>query len=43
MTTDGIAGGLQRKKIDLVRTLADEKPDEALRVLRQWLMAEAEA
>ncbi|NRB02710.1 MAG: flagellar M-ring protein FliF [Rhodobacteraceae bacterium] len=43
VTTDGIAGGLQRKKIDLVRTLADEKPDEALRVLRQWLMAEAEA
>ena len=43
VTTEGIAGGLQRKKIDIIRALADERPEETLRVLRHWLMAEAEA
>lgn len=42
VTTDGISGGLQRKKIDIVRALADDNPEETLRVLRQWLTPEEE-
>ena len=39
----GIRGNLRKKKIDNIQRLADEKPEEVLRVLRSWLMTEAEA
>lgn len=38
----GIRGNLHKRKIDNIQRLADEKPDEVLRVLRSWLRVEAE-
>ena len=43
VTKQGIRGNLHKKKIDKIQRLADEKPDEVLRVLRSWLKTEAEA
>lgn len=43
VTKTGIRGSLHRKKIDHIQKLADDKPDEVLRVLRSWLMTEADA
>lgn len=43
VTKTGIRGTLHRKKIDHIQKLADDKPDEVLRVLRSWLMTEADA
>lgn len=43
VTKQGIRGNLHKKKIDRIQRLADEKPDEVLRVLRSWLKTEAEA
>ena len=40
---EGIRGNLHRKKIETIQRLADEKPQEVLRVIRSWLPAEAEA
>ncbi|WP_370399481.1 flagellar basal-body MS-ring/collar protein FliF [Sulfitobacter sp. JB4-11] len=39
----GIRGNLHKRKIDNIQQLADDKPDEVLRVLRSWLRVEAEA
>jgi flagellar M-ring protein FliF len=39
----GIRGNLRKNKIDKIQRLADEKPEEVLRVLRSWLMTEADA
>ena len=43
VTKQGIRGSLRRKKIDHIQHLADEKPEEVLRVLRSWLLSEADA
>ena len=43
VTKQGIRGNLHKKNIDRIQRLADEKPDEVLRVLRSWLKTEAEA
>lgn len=43
VTKTGISGSLHKKKIDHIHKLADEKPEEVLRVLRSWLRPEAEA
>jgi flagellar M-ring protein FliF len=40
---EGIRGVMNQKYIDKVQTIADEKPEEVLRVLRSWLVAEADA
>jgi flagellar M-ring protein FliF len=43
VTKQGIRGSIHRKNIDKIQHLADEKPEEVLRVLRSWLVTEAEA
>lgn len=43
VTKQGIRGNLHKKNIDRIQRLADEKPEEVLRVLRSWLKTEAEA
>jgi len=43
VTKQGIKGSLHKKNIDRIQKLADDKPEEVLRVLRSWLMAEADA
>ena len=43
VTKQGIRGNLHKKKIDRIQQLADDNPDDVLRVLRSWLMAEADA
>jgi flagellar M-ring protein FliF len=40
---EGIRGNLHKKKIETIQQLADEKPQEVLRVIRSWLPAEAGA
>jgi flagellar M-ring protein FliF len=42
ITKHGIRGSIHRKNIDKVQRLADDKPEEVLRVLRSWLVTEAE-
>ncbi|TDE38905.1 flagellar basal-body MS-ring/collar protein FliF [Antarcticimicrobium sediminis] len=41
--TMGVRGSLIKARVDAIQTLADEKPDEVLRVLRSWLVVEADA
>ncbi|RMH45732.1 MAG: flagellar M-ring protein FliF [Alphaproteobacteria bacterium] len=41
--TLGVRGNLIKARVDAIRGLADEKPDEVLRVLRSWLRAEVDA
>ncbi|MFC6587704.1 flagellar M-ring protein FliF C-terminal domain-containing protein [Sulfitobacter pacificus] len=43
VTTQGIRGSIQKGNIDKIQRLADEKPEEVLRVMRSWLTTEAEA
>lgn len=43
VTKTGIRGSLHKKKIEHIQKLADDKPEEVLRVLRSWLMTEADA
>ena len=43
METMGIHGRLTKARVDAIRTAADERPDQVLRVLRGWLSSEAEA
>lgn len=43
VTTQGIRGSIQKSNIDRIQRLADEKPEEVLRVMRSWLTTEAEA
>jgi flagellar M-ring protein FliF len=43
VTKQGIRGSLYRKNIDKIQHLADDNPEEVLRVLRSWLSTEAEA
>lgn len=43
VTTQGIRGSIQKGNIDRIQRLADEKPEEVLRVMRSWLTTEAEA
>ena len=39
--TMGVQGRLMKHRIDSIQKLASERPDDALRVLRSWLAAEA--
>lgn len=41
--TLGVRGNLIKARVDAIRGLAGEKPDEVLRVLRSWLRAEVDA
>ncbi len=41
--TMGVRGNLIKARVEAIQALADDKPDEVLRVLRSWLMTEAEA
>jgi flagellar M-ring protein FliF len=41
--TMGVRGNLIKARVEAIQTLADDKPDQVLRVLRSWLMAEADA
>jgi flagellar M-ring protein FliF len=41
--TMGIRGNLLKARVDAIQKMADDKPDEVLRVLRSWLMTEADA
>lgn len=41
--TLGVRGNLIKARVDAIQNMAEEKPDEVLRVLRGWLRAEAEA
>ncbi|WP_281992323.1 flagellar basal-body MS-ring/collar protein FliF [Sulfitobacter geojensis] len=43
VTTQGIRGSIQKGNIDRIQRLADEKPEDVLRVMRSWLTTEAEA
>lgn len=43
VSTQGIRGSIQKGNIDKIQRLADEKPEEVLRVMRSWLTTEAEA
>lgn len=41
--TMGVRGSLIKARVEAIQGLAEEKPEEVLRVLRSWLMAEADA
>jgi flagellar M-ring protein FliF len=41
--TMGVRGNLIKARVEAIQGLADDKPDEVLRVLRSWLMTEADA
>ncbi len=41
--TLGVQGNLIKARVEAIQNLADDKPDEVLRVLRSWLTVEAEA
>lgn len=41
--TLGVRGSLIKARVEAIQNLAEDKPDEVLRVLRSWLMAEADA
>lgn len=43
LETMGISGRLTKARVDAIRTAADDRPDEVLRVLRSWLATEAQA
>ncbi|MDK3016701.1 flagellar basal-body MS-ring/collar protein FliF [Pseudodonghicola sp. IC7] len=39
----GVRGNLIKARVEAIQTLAEEKPEEVLRVLRGWLVSEADA
>ncbi|WP_417672535.1 flagellar basal-body MS-ring/collar protein FliF [Pseudodonghicola sp.] len=39
----GVRGSLIKARVEAIQALAEEKPEEVLRVLRSWLVAEADA
>lgn len=39
----GVRGSLIKARVEAIQTLAEEKPEEVLRVLRSWLVTEADA
>lgn len=41
--TMGVRGSLIKARVDAIQEMAEEKPEEVLRVLRSWLKAEADA
>ena len=41
--TIGIKGNLLKARVEAIQNLADQQPDEVLRVLRSWLVTEADA
>lgn len=41
INTRGVNGELQKKQLDSIQSLAENKPDEAIRVMRAWLASEA--
>ena len=41
--TMGVRGNLIKARVEAIQNMADEKPEEVLRVLRSWLVAEADA
>lgn len=41
--TMGIRGNLLKARVDAIQKLADERPEDVLRVMRSWLVKEAEA
>ena len=41
--TMGVRGSLIKARVEAIQTLAEDKPEEVLRVLRSWLVAEADA
>ena len=41
--TLGVRGSLIKARVEAIQNMAEEKPDEVLRVLRSWLNTEAEA
>jgi len=41
--TLGVRGSLIKARVEAIQALAEDKPDEVLRVLRGWLVAEADA
>ena len=41
--TLGVRGSLIKARVEAIQNMAEEKPDEVLRVLRSWLNQEAEA
>lgn len=41
--TMGIRGNLLKARVEAIQKMADEQPDDVLRVLRSWLVTEAEA
>ncbi len=43
VTKQGIRGSIHKKNIDKIQRLADESPEDVLRVMRSWLLVEAEA
>lgn len=43
VTKQGIRGSIHKKNIDKIQRLADEKPEDVLRVLRSWMVTDAEA
>ncbi len=43
ITKQGIKGDLNRRSVETIQQLADDQPEDVLRVLKGWLMTEAEA
>ncbi len=41
--TIGIRGNLLKARVEAVQKMADDRPEEVLRVMRSWLLAEADA
>lgn len=41
--TMGVRGSLIKARVEAIQALAEDKPEEVLRVLRSWLVAEADA
>ncbi|WP_372886155.1 flagellar basal-body MS-ring/collar protein FliF [Shimia sp.] len=41
--TMGIRGNLLKARVEAVQKMADDRPEDVLRVMRSWLLAEAEA
>lgn len=41
--TLGVRGNLIKARVEAIQSMAEEKPEDVLRVLRTWLRTEAEA
>ncbi len=41
--TLGVRGNLIKARVEAIQNMAEEKPEDVLRVLRTWLHSEAEA